>query len=166
MFVFIITGSTVHTISLPASLLCDPMGIHQKCCLQSFPEPFPFQRQQTGTARPGNFPGTVLLCGHAESSLLHLQRRPGGCSAGKIFGIVPEVLSCIPASILMQHPCKKLQNGTVIPELIDAFRDFSEQPGGSALQAIQPAQKQVDVLYILHESDSRFLIFCTNYAIL
>ena len=65
-------------------------------------------------------------------------------------------------------PChaKKLQTGTIIPAFFALFREFAEPPVRFDLCAIQPAQKRVDVLYSLHESDFRLLIFYTNYAIL
>ena len=61
---------------------------------------------------------------------------------------------------------EKLQIGTVLPVIHDMYREFAELLVRFALRAIQPAQKRVDVLYRLHESDFGLLIFYTNYAIL
>ena len=61
---------------------------------------------------------------------------------------------------------RKLQNGTVLPEVSDLFREFAELPDGFAVRADQPAQKRGSVVYRLHESVFRFLIFCAECAIL
>ena len=61
---------------------------------------------------------------------------------------------------------RKLQNGTVLPEVSDLFREFAELPDGFAVRADQPAQKRGSVVYRLHERVFRFLIFCAECAIL
>ena len=82
------------------------------------------------------------------------------------FGTVPEKRGVFPPVTKPPFHAKKLQTGTVLPAFSALYREFAELPVCFALWAIQPAQKRVDVLYRLHESDFGLLIFYTNYAIL
>ena len=72
----------------------------------------------------------------------------------------------IPLPFRRIFPRRKLQNGTVLPEISDLFREFAELPDGFAVRADQPAQKRGSVVYRLHETVFSFLIFCTECAIL
>lgn len=187
---------TVHTPALPSPLPAAPSGCRWKERSRfAFSGTIPVSAAEggSGNAQKSHGHGWCLpLCGHAGQLLNSILERMNPCASAHIIcasrhhaagaSLQSTSFSSVPfpkiAVLFASHGglaafptkppfhAKKLQTGTMLPVFSALYREFAELPVCFALWAIQPAQKRVDVLYRLHESDFGLLIFYTNYAIL